>query len=889
MKKSVFAGAIVSIVLGTIANAQVTTPTNLSPAGGTPFLGWSGAGPGGARNLDIRNNYNLPINFFTNSLQRISLTNTGSFALGLNFNNPLSLMHIDGNGYNNGEVFRTDGPAATLNAWRMETGGVPRASFYTRTNNNVFIETESDNAIFGVITGGPTLATGLRMLVRNDGNGGANGRTAFGDDLPETFNPQDRLHLHHVTGASNVRIRFSYDGTTTDGIDNVGSGALDGTVIGIDVNGEYRIIQHEDRPIRYYIPDAGVKTGVPTRAMKIVPGGRTYIGQGDPVLSNRFSIESVLTGTGPDATPSGLRLVNLPSTSATVANPGIGVLAVDQNGNVIYVNQNSGIVGTASNGVSIASAGANAGDVVFGQRFGEAGNPGELYSNREVPLNGGTILFTDNGNGTSFASNVNRIGIGIDQNVNPLAKLHLLVDNPGTGFQDAAPAVIRAEHISTAAPNKSGAEILVQNGSTINGMTLDVNSGTLRTTGIDVEVADGAFVTGLNVSASDGTNRNEGVISVCSVTGTNYNSGRSVAFNGDASGSSSENFGCFVTAGALTNNSATVRNYGIWAVTSGNALEAFGGRFQGNGGTLANYGIRAGTQGTGATDFAGYFDGNVYVTGVISLQNGTLTLSDQNYKTDVNPILNGKSLVDQLNPVSFYFDTLNNDGFRFASGKHYGFVAQEVEQILPDLVIESLKAPEYDSLGNQIEPAHPYKSLNYDGFIAILTQAIQEQQDEIDDQQTAIDNQQVEIQEKDSLINDLNARLTLLENCLANAFPNLCSMNQGMIQQNDSETQDKIKVAMELELVNDQVVTLSQNVPNPFAESTEISYFIPELIQEAKMRFFNQQGLMIKEVIVKDRGNGSIRVFGQNLSEGVYSYQLVVDGQAGITKKMLKQ
>ncbi|TNE54878.1 MAG: hypothetical protein EP338_05740 [Bacteroidetes bacterium] len=99
-----------------------------------------------------------------------TIANPGFIAIGNNFLNPNSVLHINGQGYGSGEVFRTDGPASTLNAWRMETGGVPRASFYTQANNNVFTEVRTQGAIYGIRTDNQ-LGTngGLRLLIMNDG------------------------------------------------------------------------------------------------------------------------------------------------------------------------------------------------------------------------------------------------------------------------------------------------------------------------------------------------------------------------------------------------------------------------------------------------------------------------------------------------------------------------------------------------------------------------------------------------------------------------------------------------------------------------------------------------------------------------------------------------
>jgi predicted RNase H-like nuclease (RuvC/YqgF family) len=67
----------------------------------------------------------------------------------------------------------------------------------------------------------------------------------------------------------------------------------------------------------------------------------------------------------------------------------------------------------------------------------------------------------------------------------------------------------------------------------------------------------------------------------------------------------------------------------------------------------------------------------------------------------------------KLNPVSFYWKDENMD-----KEKHFGFVAQEVEEVLPELVRQ-------DSQGKKI--------LDYDEIIPYLVRAIQEQQMEIEE------------------------------------------------------------------------------------------------------------------------------------------------------------
>ena len=47
-------------------------------------------------------------------------------------------------------------------------------------------------------------------------------------------------------------------------------------------------------------------------------------------------------------------------------------------------------------------------------------------------------------------------------------------------------------------------------------------------------------------------------------------------------------------------------------------------------------------------------------------------------------------------------------------------------------------------------------------------------------------------------------------------------------------------------------------------------------------------GKLIKSVELTQRGNGALTVFAENLSDGLYTYTLVVDGKIFATKKMEK-
>jgi len=123
----------------------------------------------------------------------------------------------------------------------------------------------------------------------------------------------------------------------------------------------------------------------------------------------------------------------------------------------------------------------------------------------------------------------------------------------------------------------------------------------------------------------------------------------------------------------------------------------------------------------GNLHWAGWFNGSVFAA-------NDFLASDSIFKTNVKPISKSLSIIDSLKPVSFIFDTAtaNAAGLYLPGNLQYGFVAQDVEKILPDLVTEAVKPPQFDTLGNEIHSAFTFKALNYNAFTGILTQGIKE-------------------------------------------------------------------------------------------------------------------------------------------------------------------
>ena len=90
-------------------------------------------------------------------------------------------------------------------------------------------------------------------------------------------------------------------------------------------------------------------------------------------------------------------------------------------------------------------------------------------------------------------------------------------------------------------------------------------------------------------------------------------------------------------------------------------------------------------------------------------------------------------------------------------------------------------------------------------------------------------------------------------------------------------------------MANKDIIVLNQNVPNPFAEQTVITYNIPQSAGAAQLVFYDALGRQIKTVDITTKGAGQLNVYANDLTNGIYSYTLIVDGNIIGTKKMVKQ
>ncbi|MES2680149.1 MAG: tail fiber domain-containing protein [Bacteroidota bacterium] len=312
-------------------------------------------------------------------------------------------------------------------------------------------------------------------------------------------------------------------------------------------------------------------------------------------------------------------------------------------------------------------------------------------------------------------------------------------------------------------------------------------------------------------------------------TGISSASGGAVGIAGRATGAQVNTGGYFVSTGG----SSGVASYGVVA-------EIY---YPNNGGV--NYGIYSTVGGnSGGSSYntlamAGYFNGDVVTT---SSQYYT---SDKRMKKDIINIDNSLSIINKLRPVTYNFDTKSNPYMALPVEKQYGFISQEIKEILPELTKTVIHPAKIGEDGKEVSPQKEFLGLNYNGFIAILTKGIQEQQKQIDEQKLLIAN--------------LNDRLN--------------AKTAGVTGINE------IKVA--------DGFAMDQNVPNPFTHETVVKYTLPSTTSNAFLAVYDLTGKQLTSFPILDLGSSAITLTSEKLAAGIYIYSIVADGKIVDSKRMI--
>lgn len=349
----------------------------------------------------------------------------------------------------------------------------------------------------------------------------------------------------------------------------------------------------------------------------------------------------------------------------------------------------------------------------------------------------------------------------------------------------------------------------------------------------------GLFTTG--VTASDG-----------GVSGTNTSSTGNGVFGSGYYGvyGSGTNRGVFGTAtgfGFGVEGIGFVGLYGSSSIASGDAVRT-------SATASSCYGVNAysslsfgvfGQTGT-ASSYAGYFVGNVYSSGVYSG-------SDRKLKQNITDLGNAMGVISKLQPKVYdYRQDGNYKLMNLPVGKHYGLIAQDVEEILPGLVkkteFNTAKAQPH-AAANDAGEIIDFKAVNYTELIPIMIKAMQEQQEQITAHLGKIEKLEVENQQMKQ------------------------DMQHCCLNHSTGSVKDKVQQPAS------EKASLEQNAPNPFTEQTVIRYYIPAG-NAAVLKIMSLDGKEMHSTAISKTGYGELTFSGSTLAAGTYTYTLIVNGKA---------
>lgn len=252
--------------------------------------------------------------------------------------------------------------------------------------------------------------------------------------------------------------------------------------------------------------------------------------------------------------------------------------------------------------------------------------------------------------------------------------------------------------------------------------------------------------------------------------------------------------------------------------------------------------------------YAGYFAGDIKVTGTIygsvlsvgatvnavSAQTALTTnaASDNSPVTDRltqlapvqyslnTPVMTASAETDTANTIR----TMSAMEIQHLQKPHYGMVASELKEVLPELV--------YEGQNGEL-------CINYIEMIPLLVQSIKE----------------------------LKAEITALQ---GGNNGGIIMMSRAAGAATGIEESTVLTIPM-----------LKQNNPNPFTENTVIEYALPETVQTANLHIYDMNGTQIEQIPLTERGESSVTVNGGQLSAGMYLYSLIADGKVIDTKRMI--
>jgi hypothetical protein len=256
--------------------------------------------------------------------------------------------------------------------------------------------------------------------------------------------------------------------------------------------------------------------------------------------------------------------------------------------------------------------------------------------------------------------------------------------------------------------------------------------------------------------------------------------------------------------------------------------------------------------------YAGVFQSKMYSYG------GYFQSSDKNLKKNIQDVGDAMDIIKKLNPKNYEFKTDEKlVALNLPKGTHYGFIAQELEQVLPYIVNDGPQLPNNEpdiikptSLDGKVpvkatdpeilkaiasnKEIMSFKGVNYMELIPIMIKGMQE----LNERNEALQNE----------VNELKSIITKRGNAVSS------TVLSGYIK---------------------------QTIPNPANNNTVISYYLPDNITgKSQIMITDVKGSVLK-VYNASKGAGQVNIRAGELAAGTYNYALYVNEKRIDSKEMV--
>jgi len=211
---------------------------------------------------------------------------------------------------------------------------------------------------------------------------------------------------------------------------------------------------------------------------------------------------------------------------------------------------------------------------------------------------------------------------------------------------------------------------------------------------------------------------------------------------------------------------------------------------------------------------------------------GSLVTSDRRFKQDIETIPNSLELIRKMRGTTYVYKTQDFPDRNFSGGKQYGFIAQELEKVIPEATVLN---------------SDGYYAVNYTMLIPVLTEAMKEQDARIAAQADEIARLNAEMQQLRNLVLDMKTAQTPADL---------------------------------------RGYRLEQNTPNPFGNTTQIRYALPAGTAGASINVYDLNGRLLRSYPLTDL-EGTVTINGADFPSGAYLYDLIVGGRQVDVKRMV--